>query len=62
MHQLTPAVGDEHQKYSFERQCRDGQQIGGPEMMSMVAQGTCAMSESVSVLVLASDKVESSDC
>src|SRR5205823_9607730 len=39
MRQLAPAVGDEHQHVQrLERQCGDAQQIGGPEMVSMVAQ------------------------
>src|SRR5438132_796795 len=39
MHPLTPAMGDEHQHVQcLEGQGRDGQQIGGPEMVSVVAQ------------------------
>src|SRR3979411_337891 len=39
MPQLAPAVGDEHQHVQrLERQCGDAQQVGGPEMVSMVAQ------------------------
>jgi hypothetical protein len=39
MHQLATAVGDKHQHTQcLERQCGDAQQIGGPEVVSMVAQ------------------------
>jgi len=39
MHQLTPTMGNEHQHVQrLERQCGDAQQIGGPEMVSVVAQ------------------------
>jgi hypothetical protein len=39
MHELAPAVGDEHQHMQrLERQRGHAQQIGGPQMVSMVAQ------------------------
>jgi hypothetical protein len=39
VHQLTPVMGDEHQHVQcLERRRRDGQQIGGPEMVNMIAQ------------------------
>src|SRR5260370_3779447 len=39
MHQLAPTMGDEHHHVQrLERQGGAGQQIGGPEMVSMVAQ------------------------
>jgi hypothetical protein len=39
MHQFAMAVSDEHQDVQpLECQCRDGQEISGPEMVSMIAQ------------------------
>jgi hypothetical protein len=62
MHQLAPAMGDEHQHVQrLERQRGHAQQIGGPEMVSMVAQER-APGLRWRGLVLASDSVESSGC
>ena len=61
MHQLTPAVGDEHQHIQgLEGEGRDREQVGGPQVVGMV--GRSARSGWVSGLVHATGSVESSDC